>query len=258
MTRILSLCFWLFLIFSSMIAFPVAIAIWAVTALRDPRRRLLHRFTCLWASFYTWINPVWRVELCGREKIRPDESYVMVSNHLSLLDILVICRLRTHFKWVSKIENFRIPFIGWNMSLNRYIRLARGRRKSVLAMMRECETTLASGNSIMMFPEGTRSPSGKLREFKTGAFELAKSAKSPILPISLEGTADSLPKRGFVLQGRHAIRLTVLDAIPREEVAGLSVAELTQHVHDLIAAQLGPGEKPAAARGREARADSVA
>jgi 1-acyl-sn-glycerol-3-phosphate acyltransferase len=247
MRRVLSLCFWLFLVLSSISAFPVAVVIWALTAPRDPRRRLLHRFTCLWGSLYTWINPVWRVELRGREKVRPDESYVMVSNHLSLLDVLVIYRLQTHFKWVSKIENFRIPFIGWNMSLNRYIRLARGRRKSVLAMMRECEDALASGSSVMMFPEGTRSPSGKLREFKTGAFELAKSTKSPILPIALEGTAEALPKRGFVLQGRHSIRLTVLDAIPWEDVAELSVTELTERVHDLIAAQLAPEEKPAAA-----------
>ena len=57
----------------------------------------------------------------GREKIAPDRAVVFVANHLSLVDILVIFRLFTHFKWVSKSENFRVPFIGWNMSLNRYI-----------------------------------------------------------------------------------------------------------------------------------------
>ncbi len=247
MRRALSLAFWLFMGLSSLVAYPLAVLIWALTAPIDPRRVLLHRFTCLWGSLYTWANPAWRVELHGRERIRPDETYVMVSNHLSLLDILVISRLRTHFKWVSKVENFRIPLIGWNMSLNHYIKLARGRRASVIAMMRECEEALARGNSIMMVPEGTRSPDGRLRPFKTGAFELAKSTRSTILPIALLGTADALPKRGFVLRGRHEIRLTVLEAIPWTEFAELSTAELTRRVHERIAAQVTSGQKTAAA-----------
>ncbi len=238
MRPVLSGCFWLFMAVSSLLAFPLAVLIWAATAPFDPKRIWLHRFTCLWASLYTWINPAWLVELRGLEKIRWGETYVMVSNHLSLLDILVLFRLHTHFKWVSKIENFRIPLVGWNMSLNRYIKLIRGSRASVIRMMRDCEAALASGNSILMFPEGTRSPNGRLRAFKTGAFELAKSTQSAILPIALDGTADALPKRGFLLRGRHAIRITVLDAIPPTEFANLSVPELTQKVHDLIAAEV--------------------
>ncbi len=226
------------MVLSSLLAFPVAVLVWAATAPFDPKRTWLHRFTCLWGSLYTWINPAWLVELRGLEKIRWDETYVMVCNHLSLLDILVLFRLRTHFKWVSKVENFRIPLVGWNMSLNRYIKLIRGSRASVIRMMRDCETALTSGNSIMMFPEGTRSPNGRLRAFKTGAFELAKSTESAILPIALDGTAEALPKRGFLLRGRHAIRVTVLDAIPPTEFASLSVPELTQKVHDLIASQV--------------------
>ncbi|MEE8314046.1 MAG: lysophospholipid acyltransferase family protein [Myxococcota bacterium] len=243
----LSLAFWLFMGLSSLVAYPLAVLIWALTAPIDPRRVLLHRFTCLWGSLYTWANPAWHVELHGRERIRPDETYVMVSNHLSLLDILVISRLRTHFKWVSKVENFRIPLIGWNMSLNRYIKLARGRHASAMAMMRECEEALAQGNSIMMFPEGTRSPDGRLRPFKTGAFDLAKSTRSTILPIALSGTADALPKRGFVLRGRHEIRLSVLEAIPWTEFAELSTAELMRRVHERIAAQVASGQKTVAA-----------
>ena len=238
MRPVLSVCFWLFMALSSLLAFPVAVLIFAVTTPFDPKRTWLHRFTCLWASLYTWINPAWLVELRGLEKIRWDETYVMVSNHLSMLDILVLFRLRTHFKWVSKVENFRIPLVGWNMSLNRYIKLIRGSRASVIRMMRDCEAALAGGSSILMFPEGTRSPNGRLRAFKTGAFELAKSTQSAILPIALDGTADALPKRGFLLRGRHAIRVTVLDAIPPTEFANLSVPELTQKVHDLIAAEV--------------------
>src|SRR6266481_898780 len=212
--RALSLVFWLFLVASSILLFPVALLIWMTTVLVDRRLTLLHRFTCFWASLYTWLNPVWRVRIEGREKIRPDATYVMVANHQSLLDILVLFRLFVHFKWVSKIENFRVPFIGWNMSLNRYIKLRRGSRESVTRMMEECERTLAHGSSVMMFPEGTRSPDGRLQRFKPGAFSLAQQTHVPILPIVVEGTAEALPKRGFVLQGRHEIRVRVLDEIP--------------------------------------------
>ena len=240
MLRLYSTVFWIFLATSSIALFPVAVVVWALTSPFDPRRVALHRFTCFWASLYTWLNPAWPVTVTGREKIRPDAAYVMVSNHLSLLDILVLFRLFVHFKWVSKVENFRVPCIGWNMSLNRYIPLRRGDKQSVIRMMKECEDTLAAGNSIMMFPEGTRSPDGRLRAFKHGAFTLAQGSGCPILPILVEGTADALPKRGFVLRGRHAIRIRVLDEIPHEKLLGRPVEEVTAEVWRLFANELGP------------------
>jgi 1-acyl-sn-glycerol-3-phosphate acyltransferase len=234
-----SLLFWAFLTLSSIALFPVAVLIFAVTAPFDRRLRALHLFTCFWASLYTWLNPAWPVRIEGREKIARDEAYVMVANHLSLLDILVLFRLFTHYKWVSKVENFRVPFIGWNMSMNRYVRLRRGDRASVVTMLKACRETLAQGSSIMMFPEGTRSPDGRMRSFKTGAFELALECKRPILPMVIRGSADALPKRGFVLQGRHQIRVTVLDPIPYESFAGQPAEELAQRVRERIAKELG-------------------
>jgi 1-acyl-sn-glycerol-3-phosphate acyltransferase len=213
--RLGSTLFWIFLVVTSILLFPLALLIWALTVLFDRRLVLLHRFTCFWASLYSWLNPVWRVRIEGREKIAPNTAYVMVANHQSLLDILVLFRLFVHYKWVSKIENFRVPCIGWNMSLNRYIKLRRGDRQSIEQMMTACEQAVGEGNSIMMFPEGTRSLDGRLKQFKHGAFTIAQRMRVPILPIIVEGTADALPKRGFVLQGRHAIRIRVLDAIVR-------------------------------------------
>src|SRR5438093_5065216 len=242
--RALSLVFWVFLVVSSIVLFPVALLIWALTAPVDRRRALLHRFTCFWASLYTWLNPAWRVRVEGRERIRPDAAYVMVANHQSLLDILVLFRLFVHFKWVSKIENFRVPFIGWNMTLNRYIKLRRGSRDSIARALRACELALAQGSSIMMFPEGTRSPDGRLRDFKPGAFTLAQRTGAPILPIVIEGTARALPKRGFVLQGRHAIRVTVLDPLPYAAFEGDEVGALTERVRERIARAIDAKDPP--------------
>ena len=238
MRVVLSTLFWVFLVASSCLLFPIAVAIWAATRPFDPRLRALHLFTCFWGSLYTWANPAWPVRISGREKIRRDEAYVMVANHQSLLDILVLFRLFVHFKWVSKIENFRIPLIGWNMRLNRYIELRRGDRSSVVQMLTQCKETLAAGSSVMIFPEGTRSPDGRLRSFKTGAFVLAKNTGRPILPIVVEGTASALPKRGVVLQGRHRIRITILDEIRPESFASESAEDLALRVQALIGGYL--------------------
>lgn len=239
MARIYSTLFWAFILFSSIVLFPVALLIWAATVLFDKRLVLLHRFTCFWASIYTWFSPVWRVTIEGRDKIRSGVAYVMVANHQSLLDILVLFRLFKHFKWVSKIENFRVPLIGWNMSLNRYIKLRRGDKDSVDRMMRACEQTLGQGNPIMMFPEGTRSFDGKLKPFKHGAFTLAQRVRVPLLPIVIQGTSEALPKRGFVLRGRHAIHVRILDEIAYETFADAPVDSVISRVRGVIATELG-------------------
>ena len=244
--HVLSLAFWAFLVLSSIALFPVAVLVWAVTAPFDRRLVVLHRFTCFWGSLYTWFNPAWPVDLSGREHIRPDVSYVMVSNHQSLVDILVLFRLFRHFKWVSKIENFRIPLIGWNMRLNRYIPLVRGKRESVIRMMEMCEATLSSGSSVMIFPEGTRSVDGRLRAFKTGAFELALRTRAPILPIALDGTARALPKRGYLLQGRHPITVRVLAPIETASFTGETIDQLTERVRNAIARELPAENEPEA------------
>lgn len=244
MRALYSTLFWLFLGASSLVLFPLAALLCAVTAPFDRRRRALHQFTCFWASLYTWLNPAWPVRIEGRERIQPGETYVMVANHLSFLDVLVLFRLFTHFKWVSKTENFRVPCIGWNMRLNRYIELRRGDRASVMQMMRACRAALEEGNSILMFPEGTRSPTGRLRAFKTGAFDIAREARRPILPIALQGTHDALPKRGFVLRGRHPIRVTVLEALPYASFANESSEQIAERVRARIAAQLEEKDEP--------------
>jgi 1-acyl-sn-glycerol-3-phosphate acyltransferase len=236
--RFFSSLFWLFIVVSSIMLFPIALTIWALTVLIDRRLAILHQFTCFWASIYSWLNPVWRIHIDGREKIRSGVAYVMVANHQSLLDILVLFRLFTHFKWVSKIENFSVPCVGWNMSLNRYIKLRRGDRHSVEQMMDACERTLAEGSSVMIFPEGTRSEDGNLRPFKHGAFTLAQRCRVPVLPIVVDGSSKALPKRGFVLQGRHDIYVRVLDELPAASFADIPVEQLIERVRSQIGAAL--------------------
>ena len=238
MRWLLSMVFWTFLLLSSLILYPIAIFLFCLTVAFDRRRAVLHRFTSFWASLYTWFNPAWPVRIIGRERLYESGPAVLVANHLSLVDILVLFRLRSHFKWVSKQENFRVPLVGWNMKLCGYIPLRRGTTTSIVKMMQLCDEAIATGSSIFMFPEGTRSSSGRLRTFKTGAFEIAKRNHVPIQPLVIRGTGDALPKRGFVLQGRHPISVEVLPPIPSAEIDRLSSEEMMDRVRNLIADSL--------------------
>jgi 1-acyl-sn-glycerol-3-phosphate acyltransferase len=238
MWPVLSLVYWGLFALSAIAIFPLAVLVWLATRPFDRRGVVLHRFTSRWAWLYTALNPAWRVSVTGREKFRPDRTYVVVANHQSLLDILVLFRLFRHFRWVSKVENFRIPLVGQVMRMNRYIEIERGKADSVRRMLRACEAALGEGNSVLIFPEGTRSETGELRPFKIGAFELARSSRCPILPVVVDGTARALPKRGIVLQGRCRIRVEVLDEIPPDDFKDLTAAQLAARVREQIAAAL--------------------
>jgi len=235
LNRFISICFLAFMALSSILFFFVALAIWLATTLFDRRLVLLHLFSSFWASLYLWVMPAWSVTASGRGKIRKNITYVVVSNHQSQLDILVAFRLFFPFKWVSKAAVFKLPFIGWNMWLNRYIRLKRGNKESIQKMMRACERAIANGSSVYFFPEGTRSKTGELKPFKPGAFILAQKMRVPILPIVISGTRDALPKHSLNFHGRHDIRIKVLDEIPYQSFAMRPPDEIAAHVRKLIA-----------------------
>jgi len=234
-----SLLFWACVLAVSLACFPLAVIIRIVTTPFDRRLAALHAFSCFWASLCLWANPLWHVRIEGRERIDGHTAYVMVSNHQSLADIIVLFRLFVHFKWVSKAENFRIPLVGWNMRLNRYISIQRGSARGNLGMVRGCEAALRGGSSVMIFPEGTRSAGGALQEFRQGAFEIAWRTQSPVLPIVIDGTATALPKRGFLLRGRHAIRVRVLEPLVPPWPPGTDAASLRVQARDAIASALG-------------------
>ena len=212
--RCVSVLFLLFIALTSIILFGCAFVIWCLTKPFDRRLVILHWFTSFWATLYIWAMPAWSVKAGGREKIRKNTTYMVVSNHQSQLDILVAFSLFFHFKWVSKAEVFKLPLIGWNMVLNEYIQIKRGDRQSAENMMRKSEAAISRGSSVYFFPEGTRSRDGRLRPFKLGAFVLAQKMKIPILPIAINGSKNALPKNSINFHGRHRMRIEVLDGIP--------------------------------------------
>jgi 1-acyl-sn-glycerol-3-phosphate acyltransferase len=227
-----SVLLWAFFVFSSTLLIILACIIWTASILFDRRLHILQLFSCFWGSLYIWVNPLWRVRKKGRKNIKRRTAYIVVSNHQSMLDIPLLYNLFFHFKFLSKSENFRVPFVGWLMRLNRYPEIERGSKISKLKLFDRIKELISQGSSVMIFPEGTRYPGGYLGPFREGAFRMALDNRAPILPIVLDGTARALPKKGFVIPGRSDIRLQVLEEIPYEAFSGMQVREISALVRE--------------------------
>jgi 1-acyl-sn-glycerol-3-phosphate acyltransferase len=170
--------------------------------------------------------PVWKVTIEGKEKAVPGTTYVIISNHQSILDILLINSLKLRFKWISKVENIKVPFLGWYLKMAGYITVNRGNEESKVEMLEKSFECLKRDISIMLFPEGTRSPDRQIGFFKRGAFQLALQAKVPILPILIDGTGGILPKHGLIFNSGHHITVRVLDPVLPESFGTDNVDEL--------------------------------
>jgi 1-acyl-sn-glycerol-3-phosphate acyltransferase len=183
------------------------------------------------------LNPLWRFRRHGTLPPDPRHPYVVVANHESFVDILLIAHLPWEMKWLAKSEFFRIPGVGWLMRMAGDVPLVRGDADSVAAAMRACEDRLANRVSVMIFPEGTRSSSGALGEFKDGAFRLAIDTRTPVLPLAVRGTRPALRKHDWRF-GVSDADLYVLDPIDTAGMTAADVPALRDRARDAIAAAL--------------------
>jgi 1-acyl-sn-glycerol-3-phosphate acyltransferase len=216
--------------------FVGATACFVLTVPFDKRRVIQHLYSCFWAQIMFYLNPFWRLRIDGRRKLPWRGKAVLVSNHESLGDILVLFGLYRPYKWVSKAAVFKSPFLGWNMRYNGYVPLRRGDKASIVDMSNRCHAWLDAGMPILMFPEGTRSPDAEVKAFKDGAFRLAIEANCPVYPIVLTGTADTLPKHGLLVKVAATCRVQVMDPVDPEQFCG-DVGAFRDHVRDLIIAE---------------------
>lgn len=230
MANLLFSClYWLFLAITSMVLYVVALAICPATFLFDRNRTFLHRYTCWWAQLYLRCLPGCRIRVLGREKIAARTAYVLAANHQSMTDIMALSALAVPFKWVSKKEAFRLPFIGWNMYLNQYVSVDRGNARRVRETMELCRDWLKKGVPLMMFPEGHRSPDSQIKDFHTGAFKMACTCDCAVVPIVVDGTWPIY--RGYrVLAFPGTITIRVLDPVAPVAFGGRA-EPLRDHVH---------------------------
>ena len=161
----------------------------------------------------TALNPYWDVKVEGLDNIDHHKTYIAVSNHQSLADIVLMYKTKMQFKWVAKESLFKIPVLGWNMLLAKHIRLRRGDFSSIKRVYKEAAKWLRSGISVVFFPEGTRSDNSGMGEFQNGAFKLAIKEKVPVLPIIIQGTRDAIPKGSWRFTTKVSCLIKVLPPI---------------------------------------------
>lgn len=231
-----NLLYWPYLLTSCAVLFWPALVIFLFTFPFDRHLRKLHRFTSAWGGHYLSRAPLAGVQVAGREHVPEGRACIFVSNHQSMVDILAVFATGLDYKWVSKVENFYAPFIGWTMVLNRYIPLRRGHLPSILRMFRRCEASLAAGDSIFVFPEGTRSPDGNLQRFFRGAFVLGARNRVPVVPVVIDGTAEILGKGSARIIPRP-VRVRVLPPVDPASV-DFDDRRLRDVVHERMEAEL--------------------
>lgn len=227
--------YWPYLLVSCTVLFFPALLLWALT-FWDPKRKLLAKYTSIWGAHYLAWAPFASVRVEGLERIDRDRAAVYVVNHQSMVDILAVFATQIPYKWVSKVENFYAPFLGWNMWLNGYVPLKRGYLPSILRMVRSCLKKLEQGNSLCVFPEGTRSPDGNLISFYRGAFWVAAKKGVPVVPIIVEGTGAILRKKSMQIRPQRTL-VRVLEPIHPETV-GHDDRALRELVRARMAAEL--------------------
>jgi 1-acyl-sn-glycerol-3-phosphate acyltransferase len=147
-----------------------------------------------WARIVLFISRV-KVNVEGFDNIDPGKTYIYMANHQSMYDIpALLGHLTVQFRWLAKIELFRIPFFGQAMSRAGYIDIDRSNRREAFKSIGRAAQKIQGGTSVLIFPEGSRSEDGNLKPFKKGGFVLALQSKQPIVPVTILGSGSILPK----------------------------------------------------------------
>jgi 1-acyl-sn-glycerol-3-phosphate acyltransferase len=238
MDAVISIVVWIICMSLTLILFPVSVFIWFITYPFDRERTITHWWLVIQAVFFSRIVPLWRLKVEGREKAKKHIPYVIISNHQSLLDILILNCLWYRFRWISKIENYKVPVIGWYLRMANYITVDRGDKESKAIMMERSAESLRNGISIMIFPEGTRSADREIGPFKLGAFQLAIMTDKSILPVIVDGTGGMLPKHGLIFSTGHHLRIKVLDPVHPGSFGTADPEELASKFWNLMISEL--------------------
>jgi len=186
-----------------------------------------------WSRFNSFITPM-RVNVIGRENIAKGQSYIVACNHQSSYDIFVLYGwLGVDLKWVIKTELRKYPVFGYAVEAGGNIVIDRSNPKEAYKSLEKARQKVTGGTSIIMLPEGTRSRTGQLGQFKKGAFTLARDLDLPILPISITGTRKILPPKTLDLfPGRATMQIHA--PVDTHAYDGAPLAKFIDDVREIV------------------------
>jgi len=206
----------------------------------DRSGRFVHTIGALWCRVILALSGV-RVRVRGAENLQGNAPRILLSNHQGAFDIPVLqAYLPLQFRWVSKKSLFRIPVVGWSMTLAGYIAVERENTKKAFRDLLRAAEKIRNGTSVLVFPEGTRSTTGELLPFKKGAFILARKSGAEIVPVAVSGTKDIMKKGSLMIAPAEAF-VSIGRPFPTE---GMTEDELMEKTREEIMGMLGQ-ERPA-------------
>jgi len=189
----------------TVVNFPFLVLVAIFTIPFDPARHIAGRFFRSTAVIWLKLHPIWDYSVYGEVPHPSPRGKVFVANHLSFADSALLALLPWEMKWLSKSSILKIPFFGWGMWIAGDGSLHRGHRDSAKNAMKYMSSVLAKGGNVMIYPEGTRSKTGELGDFKDGAFRLAIETQRDLIPIAIAGTGHSLSPTDWKLNPAKAL-----------------------------------------------------
>lgn len=233
----------LYLIYQIFIALPIMLVVTITAAI-----------VCMAGSLFDnrfwgyWPGAVWGRLFCivflipvhvhGREHIKKGQSYVIAPNHQSYWDAFSMYGyVGVNFKWIMKKEIGKIPFVGWACRMAGHIFIDRSSKFQSMESIRKAEAQLKDGMSVLIFPEGTRTPDGRMGRFKRGAFQIAQELQLPILPVAIDGCYEVMNRHAWHVT-RHPVHITFHEPVwPRstEQCTEQECAAVMRETSDLVA-----------------------
>ncbi len=205
----------LYFIYQWIFAYPIAVIATIITAVFTialspifPNHKIAYLPARLWGKFVCWVFLI-RIQFVNKNLIDSNQSYVVIANHQSMFDILAIYGwLPLIFKWIMKAELRKVPAIGPACEAAGHIFIDRTNPVAAKLSLDKAESQLKNGVSVVIFPEGTRTKTGRMGKFKKGAFKIAQDLNLPLLPIAINGSFERVKKGGiYIYPGK--ITLTV-------------------------------------------------
>ena len=207
-----------YILYQYLVAWPllavltVFTAVFTICTVPWRNAEFVHKVQQFWSRSFFWLMFL-PVSVDGEEHIQKGQSYVFVANHQSMFDVwLVYGWLPVIFKWLMKAELRKVPFVGIGCKAAGHIFVDRRNAKASMESLKEVEKQLSNGVCTVIFPEGTRSLNGEVGRFKRGAFQIAIDLGLPVIPLSLDGCFEVLPK-GKPFVHHHPVHMHIGEPI---------------------------------------------